>query len=147
MMEPVIRKERKAFTLFGCSKAHDPGKPYSETIFELFDQVWREVRSKELSHRGINHVVYDQGNLVFAGIELMTPLKEDSILKKKDVVFEKYAYGKHIGPYSELDTTYQSIRALVQAAGEQHGLPLMEMYGHWHEDESKLETEIFYNLI
>ncbi|MCM3001427.1 GyrI-like domain-containing protein [Paenibacillus cellulositrophicus] len=147
MVEPVIKTERKAFTLFGCSKAHDPGKPYSETIFELFDQVWHEVRSKELAHKGINHVVYEQGNIVFAGIELVTPPEDNSVLKKKDVVLEKYAYGKHIGPYGELDATYRRIDALVQAAGEHKELPLIEVYGHWNEDESKLETEIYHNLI
>lgn len=145
-MEPVIIDQSKSFTLFGFSKTHDQNKAYSETIFELLDKVWKEVRNNGLSHKGINHVVYESGHIMFAGIELVSPPNEDSLLEKKEVILEKYAYYKHIGPYRELDNTYKSIRSTVEALGEHHELPLLEVYGHWNEDESKLETEIFYNL-
>jgi predicted transcriptional regulator YdeE len=146
IMEPVIINQRKSFTLFGFSKTHDKNKAYSETIFELLDKVWEEVRNNGLSHTGINHIVYESGHIMFAGIELVSPPNEDSLLEKKDVILEKYAYCKHIGPYRELDKTYESIQSTVKALGEHHELPLLEVYGHWKEDESKLETEIFYNL-
>ncbi|MGQ7887605.1 GyrI-like domain-containing protein [Paenibacillus sp. WC2504] len=145
-MEPVIFNQRKMVTLFGFSKTHDQQKRYSDTIFELLDKIWKEVREKGLSYKGTNHVVYENGHHIFAGIELVLPPNEDSLLEKKDVILEKYAYCKHIGPYSELDKTYESIRAKVKASGDIHELPLMEVYGHWNEDETKLETEIFYNL-
>jgi predicted transcriptional regulator YdeE len=146
-MEAVVIHQRKTFTLFGFSKTHDRNKAYSETIFALLDMVWKEVREKELSHTGINHVVYDTDHIIFAGIELTSPPKGDSLLEKRDVVFQKYAYCKHIGPYSELDKAYKSIQATIEAQGEHHEAPTLEIYGHWNEDESKLETEILYNLI
>ncbi|CAM3273238.1 GyrI-like domain-containing protein [Paenibacillus lupini] len=145
-METVIINQSKTFTLFGVSKLHDQKKAYSETIFELLDQVWKEVKNKELSHTGINHVVYDIDHIIFAGIELISPPKGDSLLVMRDVIFQKYAYCKHIGPYSELDKTYRSIQSTVNALGEHHEAPILEIYGHWNEDESKLETEILYNL-
>lgn len=145
-MEPIISNQRKVVTLFGFSKVHDQNKGYSHTIFELMDKVWKEVRENGLSHKGMNHVVYEDGHHIFAGIELVLPPGDLSELEKKDVIFEKYAYCKHIGPYGELDRTYESIRSSVKASGESHELPLLEIYGHWNEDESKLETEIFYNL-
>ncbi|MBP1963359.1 GyrI-like domain-containing protein [Paenibacillus aceris] len=145
-MEPVISNQSKSFTLFGYSKTHDPNKAYSETIFELLDKVWAEVRNKKLSHTGMNHVVYEVDHEIFAGIELISPPNEDSLLEKRDVTFQRYAYCKHIGPYSQLDETYESIRSIVKESREHHVLPLLEVYGHWNEDESKLETEIYYNL-
>jgi predicted transcriptional regulator YdeE len=145
-MEAVIINQSKSFTFFGFSKTHDQNKAYSETIFELLDKVWEEVRNKKLTHTGINHVVYESGHNMFAGIELISPPNEDSLLEKRDVTFQKYAYCKHIGPYRELDKTYESIRSIVKDLGEHHELPLLEVYGHWNGDESKLETEIFYNL-
>lgn len=145
-MEPIIFNQRKKVTLFGFSKTHDQNKAYGDTIFELLDKVWKEVREKELSHKGTNHVVYEDGDNIFAGIELLLPPNEDTLLEEKDVILEKYAYGKHVGPYSELERTYESIRSIVKSSGEHHELPLLEVYGHWNEDESKLETEIFYNL-
>jgi predicted transcriptional regulator YdeE len=146
-METIIINERKTFTLFGFSKLHDQNKAYSETIFELLDQVWEEVRNKALSHTGINHVVYDIDHIIFAGIELLSPPDGYSSLEKRDVILQKYAYCKHIGPYNDLDKTYRSIKSTIQALGEIHEAPIMEIYGHWNEDESKLETEILYNLI
>ncbi|WP_274648862.1 GyrI-like domain-containing protein [Paenibacillus humicola] len=146
-METTIRNRETTFTLYGLSKHHDERKPYRETIFELLDQVWLEVRSKGLLHTGINHVVYDDNRVIFAGIALTVPSAEASRLEKKEVVFQKFAYCKHIGPYRNLDRTHKSIRSAVKASGERHGAPVMEIYGHWHEDESRLETEILYHLM
>lgn len=145
-MEEVIINQSKTFTLYGFSKLHDQNKPFSATIFELLDQVWEEVRNKKLSHTGINHVVYENGHHMFAGIELISPPEGDSSLEKKIIHFQKYAFRRHIGPYSKLDESYQEIRSLVENSGEALELPLIEVYGHWTEDESKLETDIFHNL-
>lgn len=145
-MEPVIAHQPKRFVLFGLSKVHDPDKAYSVTIFELLDQVWAEVRSKNLSHTGLNHVVYDDGHIVFAGIELLAPPNEGTLLAKRDVILQKYAYCKHLGPYGNLDETHKRVQAAAGAAGEQRCSPTLEVYGHWNDDESKLETEIYYTL-
>lgn len=145
-MEPIIFNQRKKVTLFGFSKVHDQNRAYGDTIFEILDKVWKEVRENGLSHKGTNHVVYEDGDNIFAGIELLVPPNENTSLEEKDVILEKYVYGKHVGPYSELEKTYESIRSIVNSSGEHHELPLLEVYGHWNEDETKLETEIFYNL-
>ena len=145
-MEAVILSEPKMFTLFGFSKPHDQNQTYRTVMFELMDRVWEEVRNKKLSHTGINHVVYGADHMMFAGIELTSPPKEDSLLEKKMVIFKKYAYCKHIGPYKDLDKTYRKVHSVLEASGEQPRSPQMEIYGHWHEDESKLETEIIFNL-
>ncbi|TVY08856.1 GyrI-like domain-containing protein [Paenibacillus cremeus] len=147
-MEPFVFDHNKTFTLYGFSKRHeDPSKPYSATMFELMDKLWGEVRSKGLSHKGINHVVYDLDQVVFAGIELTDAPQDDSQLERREVVLEKYAYCKHIGPYSQLGQTYERIQSAIQAAGEQVKAPSLEVYGHWNADESKLETEIYFQLV
>jgi effector-binding domain-containing protein len=145
-MEAAIINQSKTFTLYGHSKVHDQNKPYSATIFELLDRVWEEVRNKKLSHTGISHVVYEVSHHMFAGIELISPPEGDCSLEVKMISFQKYVYCKHIGPYSKLDATYQKIRSLVETSDDELELPLIEVYGHWTEDESKLETEIFHNL-
>ncbi|MBS4198383.1 GyrI-like domain-containing protein [Bacillus sp. FJAT-49732] len=145
-MEAVIVNQSKTFTLFGFSKQHDQNRAYSETMFELLDKVWAEVRNNNLSHKGINHVVYDANHIVFAGIELNSSPSEDSSLEEKIVHLDKYAYCKHIGPYSELDKSYRKIESIIETSGEHHQPPSMEIYGHWNEDESKLETEIIFNI-
>lgn len=145
-METTIIDESNIFKLYGLSKRHDPNQPYYTTIAELLDQVWQEVRQKELPHTGISHVLYEAENVVFAGVVLQSAEEPDTALEKKEVVLRKYAYCKHIGPYNQLDNTHKHIRSAIQARGEQHEAPTLEVYGHGHEDETKLETEIFYNL-
>ncbi|MDP4103578.1 MAG: GyrI-like domain-containing protein [Bacillota bacterium] len=110
------------------------------------NQVWEEVKNKKLSHKGINHVVYEFDCMMFVGIELNTPPEEDTLLEKKIVNLDKYAYCKHIGLYSDLDKSYKKIHSVIKASGEQMQSPKMEIYGHWNEDETKLETEIIFNL-
>jgi len=34
----------------------------------------------------------------------------------------------------------------LEAAGHRTGWPMVEVYGHWTNDESKLETETFVEL-
>ena len=80
------------------------------------------------------------------GIELTSPPEEKSYLEKKIIQLNKYAYYKHIGPYSELDKAYQKIDSVIKDSGEQPQSPQIEIYGHWSEDETKLETEIIKNL-
>lgn len=140
-----IITQPKTFTLYGFSKIHDADKAYSTEMFELMDKVWAEVRAKQLDHKGINHVVYDCGNVVFAGIELITDDVEAS-LEKKQVTLRKYAYYKLIGPYSEIKNVYNNIQAKIEELGLTSSCPNMEIYGHWNEDESKLETEIYVSV-
>jgi hypothetical protein len=70
-----------------------------------------------------------------------------SLLIHKTVSLPKYAYYKHIGPYSELKTTYKAAREEFKKAGIQTGLPSIEIYGHWTNDPSKLETEVLWSIL
>ncbi|MCQ6557792.1 GyrI-like domain-containing protein [Paenibacillus mendelii] len=146
-MNLMIMNETRTFQLYGVTKQVEPSKSYGDAIKKLLDEVWTEVRGKKLSHNGINHVLYDCDNLLFAGVELLSPVESDSVLMKREVSFHHYAYWKHIGPYSQLGATHDSIRQAIQASGRQRTYPSMEIYGHWDEDPYKLQTEILYPLL
>jgi len=145
-MELTIMNQGRTFELYGYSKIHDPNKSYGQEIIELLDRVWPEVRSKGYSHAGINHVVYDADGALFAGIGLLSPPDAESSLQKREWILQKYASYTHIGPYSLLGAAHSSIQSTLKASGESYMLPTLEIYGHWNEDESKLETEILYTL-
>ncbi|MFD1673947.1 GyrI-like domain-containing protein [Alicyclobacillus fodiniaquatilis] len=139
-----VVSQPKTFTLYGFSKVHDADTEYRATMFELMDRLWTEVRAKQLAHLGINHVVYDCGDVVFSGVELSG--EPETILEKRQVTLQKYAYWKHIGPYSELGNVYDGISATLKEMGLTPTCPSMEIYGDWTEDESKLETEIYMSI-
>jgi effector-binding domain-containing protein len=52
----------------------------------------------------------------------------------------------HRGPYSGLAAAHQALRRWFPLHGETIGTWSTEVYGDWHEDESKLETTIAYAL-
>ena len=58
------------------------------------------------------------------------------------MIVPRYAYGKHMGPVSELGTAYAAIHEALSSKGLQPCYPSIEIYGHWTEDASKMETEI-----
>lgn len=106
------------------------------------DRVWPVIKSKGIKHKGLNIWVYEPGEKVFAGVELEDPSNSDTGLETKLVVLTRYAYYKHIGPYSLLKKTGDDMRAELRSMGLNPGLPYVEIYGHWTNDESKLETEL-----
>lgn len=52
----------------------------------------------------------------------------------------------HRGPYTELGLAHRAVRDWCAAHGRQLAGPRWEIYGHWREDPSELETEVYYLL-
>jgi len=117
-------------------------KDYAGTAFKLMDKMWQTVKAKELKHKGINIWVYEPNDKVFAGVELYDSPGHDMGLEHKVVNLIKYAYYKHVGPYNLLKQVGQNMRDELKNEGFETSLPYVEMYGHWTNDETKLETEL-----
>jgi len=112
------------------------------TAFKLMDKMWQIVKSNGLGNKGKNIWIYEQDNTVFAGVELDGIPKPDIILEHKRLIFTKYAYHKHIGPYNLIKQVGQAMNNEIKKQGFEVTLPYVEIYGHWTNDESKLETEL-----
>jgi effector-binding domain-containing protein len=52
----------------------------------------------------------------------------------------------HRGDYAQLGRTHDAVRQFVEAQRLELAGPRWEIYGHWREDPSQLETEIYYLL-
>ena len=121
-------------------------KDYTGTAFRLMDKMWQIVKGKELKHKGINIWVYDQNENVFAGVELYDSPGHDIGIEHKVIELRKYAYYKHIGPYNFIKQVGQNMRDQLKNKGFETSLPYVEIYGHWTNDESNLETELLMSL-
>jgi len=121
-------------------------KNYSETAFKLMNKMWQIVKTKELKNKGINIWVYEPNENIFAGVELYDSPGQNTGLEHKIIGLPKYAWYNHIGPYSLIKQAGQNMRAELKGRGFQVGLPYVEIYGHWNNDESKLETELLMAL-
>lgn len=115
---------------------------YAGSAFKLMDRMWQTVRTNSLGNKGKNIWIYEQDNSVFAGLELEGRPKPDIILEHKNLSFAKYAYYKHIGPYNLIKQIGQAMNTEIKARGLEVTLPYVEIYGHWTNDENKLETEL-----
>jgi effector-binding domain-containing protein len=117
-------------------------KDYAGTAFRLMDKMWQTVKTNGLKHKGINIWVYELNEKVFAGVELDGSPNHNTGLEQKNITLEKYAYYKHVGPYHLIKQTGQSITDELKKKGFETSLPYIEIYGHWTNDETKLETEL-----
>jgi hypothetical protein len=146
-MTPLSISIRKDFSisLYGFSGVA-ARQDWASTGKNLMNQLWQEVRFLELPNKGINIWVYDESYQLFTGVELMTPPPAGCPLEGKTVTLSRYAYYKHIGPYSEMKTTYEAAREEFKKVGIRARLPYVEIYGHWTDDPSKLETELLWSI-
>lgn len=122
-------------------------KDNTGTAFKLSDQLRKKLKALGLKNKGKNIWVYGPEETVFAGVELTEIHSPDTGLEYKKISLERYAYFKHIGPYTLIKPTGQHMRDELNRRGFEMMLPYIEIYGHWNSDESKLETELFMSLI
>ncbi|HRH51155.1 MAG TPA: GyrI-like domain-containing protein [Panacibacter sp.] len=121
-------------------------KDYSGTAFKLMDKMWQTVKSKKLKNKGLNIWVYEEDHRVFAGVELSDILDQDTGLEQTRITLLKYAYYKHVGSYNLIKRAGQNMTNELKNKGYETMLPYIEIYGHWTNDETKLETELLMSL-
>lgn len=117
-------------------------KNYAGTAFALMDKMWPVIKSNGLKHKGLNIWIYEAGEKVFAGVELEDSSLTDTVLELKQISLAKYAYYKHIGPYSGIKQAGENLQNQVRQRGFTPIFPYIEIYGHWTNNETKLETEL-----
>lgn len=144
-MNIEIINEVLALDVYGFSGIAQNGD-YAGTAFKLMDKMWQVVKSNNINNKGKNIWIYQQNNAVFAGVELDEIPKPGIILEHKNVQLTKYAYYKHMGAYSLIKSIGQSMNDEIKKKGFEVILPYIEIYGHWTNDESKLETELIMSL-
>jgi effector-binding domain-containing protein len=117
-------------------------KDYAGTAFKLMDRMWQIVKANGLKNKGMNIWVYEPNEKVFAGVELEEASEQNIGLELKNISLKKYGYYKHIGPYNLIKQAGTNMTRDLESKGFKVTLPYIEIYGHWSNDESKLETEL-----
>jgi effector-binding domain-containing protein len=121
-------------------------KNYAGTGSPLMDAMWKEIKSKGIKNKGINYWVYEKDDMLFTGVELDQEPPADITLELKKINLVSYAYWKHTGPYTKLKEAYSNMHSELEKRNMKFYYPFLEIYGHWTEDETKLETEILFAL-
>ena len=144
-MEVEIVHKKFELNIFGFSGIAE-NNDYTGAAFKLMDKLWKTVKSKNLQNKGLNIWVYEPNEYVFAGVELIHPSEHNIDLEQKNISLTKYAYYKHIGSYNLIKRAGQNIRDELAGKGLYTTFPYIEIYGHWNNDETKLETELLMSL-
>ena len=144
-MDVEIINKKLTLDLYGFSGIAI-NKDYAGTAFKLMDKMWQTVKANNLKNKGLNIWVYETNEKVFAGVELLNAPGPDTELEHKVVTLTNYAFYKHIGPYSLIKQAGKNMRDELNDKGIEATLPYVEIYGHWTNDETKLETELIMSL-
>lgn len=144
-MDIEIFSQPFELTAFGFSGVAE-NKDYVGKAFQLMDKMWTVVKSNGLKNKGLNIWIYEPGEKVFAGVELDRYPEEDFGLLQKTITIPKYARYKHTGPYSLIKQSGQLMSDELKKKGFEVLLPYIEIYGHWTNDESKLETDLIMTI-
>ena len=121
---------------------------YGEVGFRLMNEMWPAVKGAGLRTTGINHWVYLPDGRMFVGVELRNPQPASTPSPLEPLEFELQRYMKHVhvGPYQALPQKWKELKAELAARGEIIGSPSLEIYGHYCDDPSKLETTILIGI-
>jgi hypothetical protein len=90
-MELQIINQNYNLTLHGVSGIA-VNRTFAPTGMKLMDKMWAAIREHDLKHKGINVWVYEEGEKLFTGVELLEAPQQDTGLELKEVSLNKYAY-------------------------------------------------------
>lgn len=119
-------------------------------LIPLLDRVYAAVRAKQVIQTGHNVFVFRDGSpdgvTVEVGVEGSFVADASEVLVAVLTPAGEAAATVHRGPYSGLGAAHEAIVRWCPEHDRRHANVWWEVYGDWHEDEARLETEVFYAL-
>ena len=114
---------------------------------QLLDQVYAFLKTSDVQQTGHNVMLYKDGvPNVEVGVEVSGPFASSGPVVASTLPAGKAAMTVHRGEYSRLDDAHSAIHRWAAANGRQLAGPRWEIYGDWHEDPARLETEVYWLL-
>lgn len=124
----------------------------SRAIMRGMDAVYAVLPSLAVTPHGHNVVLY-KGALFPGPAEIEVGVIVGKAFEKTGQVEPSFlpagaaARTVHVGPYFEMRKAYERLDAFLVANGRKRGPRSWEIYGDMVEDQSKLETEIYTELL
>lgn len=118
-------------------------------IQRLVDVVYEGLKKAGVSRTGKNIVLYDDHSdemEIEAGVEVSEPIKQGDSVVPSVLPSGAVAKTLHTGSYADLHKAHQAIKDWCEDKDPKLAGPNWEIYGHWSDDESKLETDVYYLL-
>jgi effector-binding domain-containing protein len=121
-----------------------------ELTMPALDELWGALRPAGVQ-TGHNLIIYrDAGGGQFdmdIGVQVAPGTALDhATIQLSSTPSGRTAHTLHRGPYDGLPAAYDAIRAWAQTQGLTLSGTAWEIYGDWTDDQSKLETDVYYLL-
>jgi effector-binding domain-containing protein len=136
--------------LLAVTQAEVARSQISSRIRGMFDIVYSWLRTSGVRQIGHNYALYDQCTpqelRVQVGFPISGHFADTDQVKCVELAAGRAAHATHVGSYAELHLTYKAltkwcIQESVPVSGQS-----WEVYGDWHDDPSRLTTDIYLRL-
>jgi effector-binding domain-containing protein len=113
----------------------------------LLDEVWAFLRQGTVAKVGHNVFLYkDDVPNVEIGVQVAGPFDRKGRVVPSATPAGQVATTVHRGSYAGLSVAHDAVHEWCRANGRRMVGSRWEVYGDWTDDESKLETEVFWLL-
>ena len=83
---------------------------------------------------------------IAVGVEVSGSFEDAGSLSYSTTPEGNTAHTTHLGPYQKLGDAHAAVKRYCEENGHKITGVRWEVYGHWTEDESRLQTDVFYSL-
>lgn len=119
----------------------------SQVIPAACGVVWNFLRSHAISNPGINVALYlDCVMNIEVGAIVDASFTPEGEVLCSSLPGGQVAKAVYLGPYSGLAQAHNAVRAICAERGLRFAGPSWEIYGHWNDDPSQLQTDVYYLL-
>jgi len=150
--EYTVSLQIAAHRTIAAVHARLPINAVPSTFRRYLDQVYAAAREGLVALDGQNVFVYrdaaDQptdADVAF-GVGVTAPFVAVGNVQPTALPTGEVATTTHWGNYSRLGTAHRAVIDWCHGHGRRLAGPRWEIYGHWTEDEARLQTDVFYLL-
>lgn len=120
-------------------------------IPRMLNEVYAWVKTAEVMPAGKNVVIYDQyrpeGMRMRVGFPVSDPFLNSGSIRCTELPALSTAQVRHVGAYSQLPSAHAGLNSWCIDMNLNRGELAMEEYEDWQEDESKLVTDIYLQIL
>ncbi len=138
--------------LIAAVRATVPAAGIARAWRPALDQVWALLKATPDLRPGLNFFLYhhparrDEPMAIDFGVQVAHPFDPQANVRCVETPSGEVAKTVHVGPYDQLIHAHNAIQAWSAANNRKIGHASWEIYGHWNNDPTLLETTIKYLL-
>ncbi len=119
----------------------------SVVVPQLCGEAWNYIRAAHVPSPGRNVAVYLNGTIdLEVGVEVDSTADGAGDIVRSATPAGRVATATHFGSYARLAEANQGILEWCRVNSLKPSGPSWEVYGHWTDDQEKVQTDIFYLL-